>query len=110
MTCIPSFGNETIDAQEPLRRPAAQVVNAAMSVETSKPYNGGANSLNSYREVKRRSRAVQVPPSAKFPVCLSDIVMREQDETWQGSRCFSEPKMNKIYNEKRAREIDGPIG
>ena len=61
------------------------------------------------REIKRRSRVVQVFPSAGSLVRLAGAVMCEQDEVWQGSRYFSEARMNELYDEGRACGIDGPI-
>lgn len=42
------------------------------------------------REIKRRSRVVQVFPSTGSLVRLAGAVMCEQDEIWQESRYFSE--------------------
>lgn len=42
------------------------------------------------REIKRRSRVVQVFPSTGSLVRLAGAVMSEQDEIWQESRYFSE--------------------
>ena len=35
--------------------------------------------------------------------------MCEQDEVWQESRYFSEAKMGELYDEGRARGIDGTV-
>ena len=59
------------------------------------------------REIKRRSRVVQVFPSTASPVRLAGAVMCEQDEIRQGSRYFSETKMNELYDEGRGRGTDG---
>ena len=56
------------------------------------------------RETKRRSRVVQVFPSAKSLVRLAGAVMCEQDEIWLESRYFSEAKMNELYNERGPRD------
>ena len=61
------------------------------------------------REIKRRSRVVQVFPSTGSLVRLAGAVMCEQDEMRQESRCFSEAKMNELYDERRAHGIDGPV-
>lgn len=61
------------------------------------------------REIKRRSRVVQVFPSTGSLVRLAGAVMCEQDEVWQGSRYFSEARMNELYDEGRTRGIDGPV-
>ena len=61
------------------------------------------------REIKRRSRVVQVFPSTGSLVRLAGAVMCEQDETWQESRYFSEERMNELYDEGRTRGIDGPV-
>ena len=52
---------------------------------------------------------VQVFPSAGSLVRLAGAVMCEQDEVWQGSRYFSEARMNELYDEGRACGTDGPI-
>ena len=57
------------------------------------------------REIKRRSRVVQVFPSTASPVRLAGAVMCGQDEIWQGSRYFSEARVDELYDEGRG--IDG---
>lgn len=54
------------------------------------------------REIKRRSRVVQVFPSTGSLVRLAGAVMCEQDEIWQESRYFSEARMNELYDEGAA--------
>lgn len=49
------------------------------------------------REIKRRSRVVQVFPSTKSLERLVGAVMCEQDEEWAGSRYFSQEKMSELY-------------
>ena len=61
------------------------------------------------REIKRRSRVVQVFPSTGSLVRLAGAVMCEQDEIWQESRYFSEVRMNELYDDGRTREIDGSV-
>ena len=61
------------------------------------------------REIKRRSRVVQVFPSIKSLVRLAGAVMCEQDEVWQESRYFSEAKMAELYDEGRPSGIEGPV-
>lgn len=61
------------------------------------------------REIKRRSRVVQVFPSTGSLVRLAGAVMCEQDETWQESRYFSEERMNELYDEGRTHGIVGPV-
>ena len=61
------------------------------------------------REIKRRSRVVQVFPSTGSLVRIAGAVMREQDEMWQESRYFSEAKMGELYDEGRTRGIDGHV-
>jgi putative transposase len=54
------------------------------------------------REIKRRSRVVQVFPSVKSLERLVGAVMCEQDEIWSDSRYFSEEKMSELYEEHEA--------
>ena len=61
------------------------------------------------REIKRRPRVVQVFPSTASPVRLAGAVMCEQDEIRQGSRYFSEARMNELYDEGRGRGTDGTV-
>lgn len=61
------------------------------------------------REIKRRSRVVQVFPSTGSLVRLAGAVMCEQDEIWQESRYFSEARMNELYDDGRTRGIDGTV-
>ncbi len=56
------------------------------------------------RETRRRSRVVQVFPSAKSLERLVGAVMCDQDEEWQASRYFSENKMAQLYD-KRLSEL-----
>ena len=69
--------------------------------------NNGQERTN--REIKRRSRVVQAFPSTASLVRLAGAVMREQDETWQESRYFSEAKMRELYDEGRTRGLDGTV-
>lgn len=50
------------------------------------------------REIKRRSRVVQVFPSESSLLRLVGAVMCDQAETWSGSRCFSERKMAEMHD------------
>jgi len=50
------------------------------------------------REIKRRSRVVQVFPSMKSLERLVGAVMCDEDEGWQESRYFSEKKMAQLYD------------
>ena len=61
------------------------------------------------REIKRRSRVVQVFPSVKPLVRLAGAVMCEQDKASEKSRCFSEAKMVEPYGENRRRGVEGPV-
>ena len=54
------------------------------------------------REIKRRSRVVQVFPSEESLERLVGAVMCEQDETWSESRYFALDKMQELYDESRA--------
>lgn len=51
------------------------------------------------REIKRRSRMVQVFTSTGLLVRLVGAVMRARDETWQKTRCFSEARTSDRYDE-----------
>ncbi|MBR3158028.1 MAG: IS256 family transposase [Atopobiaceae bacterium] len=59
------------------------------------------------RELKRRSRVVQVFPSTKALERLVGAVMCDQDEEWQASRYFSEKKMSELYDGRRRPEAEG---
>ena len=50
------------------------------------------------REIKRRSRVVQVFPSESSLLRLVGAVMCDQAETWSTSRCFSEMKMAEMHD------------
>ena len=52
---------------------------------------------------------MQVFPPAGSLVQLAGAVMCEQDEIWRESRYFSEERMNELYDEGRARGIDGTV-
>lgn len=51
------------------------------------------------REIKRRSRVVQVFPSVESLMRLVGAVMCEQDDEWSESRYFSEEKISELYEE-----------
>ena len=61
------------------------------------------------REIKRRSRVVQVFPSTGSPVRLAGTVMCGQDEMRQESRYFSGARMNELYDDGRTRGIDDTV-
>ncbi len=52
------------------------------------------------REIKRRSRVVQVFPSEASLTRLVGAVLCEQDEEWSGSRYFSEEKISELYEDR----------
>jgi putative transposase len=52
------------------------------------------------REIKRRSRVVQVFPSEASLTRLVGAVLCEQDEEWPGSRYFSEEKISELYEDR----------
>ena len=58
------------------------------------------------REIKRRSRVVQVFPSTKSLERLVGAVMCDEDEGWRASRYFSEKKMSELYD-GRERTVAG---
>ena len=59
------------------------------------------------REVKRRSRAVQVFPSAESLERLAGAVMFDQDEAWSEARYFSAKKMTELYDDSGASAVAG---
>lgn len=61
------------------------------------------------REIKRRSRIVQVFPSEESLKRLVGAVVCEQDEQWSGSRYFAADKIQQLYDEKRAEEPAGAV-
>lgn len=56
------------------------------------------------REIKRRSRVVQVFPSEKSLERLVGAVMCELDEQWSESRYFAYGKIQELYDKRRAAE------
>ena len=60
------------------------------------------------REIKRRSRVVQVFPSAASLERLAGAVMCDMDEEWQDARYFSKQKMDELYDESRAARAEEP--
>lgn len=67
------------------------------------------------RELKRRSRVVQVFPSIASLDRLAGAILAEQDEAWDESRYFSQAKIDELYaeatelvepEEERLREIE----
>ena len=58
------------------------------------------------REIKRRSRVVQVFPSVKSLERLAGAVMCDMDEEWQEARYFSEKRMAELYDESRAARAE----
>ena len=53
------------------------------------------------REIKRRSRVVQVFPSEKSLLGLAGAVMCDQDEAWSEARYFSAAKMAELHDEQK---------
>ena len=62
------------------------------------------------REIKRRSRVVQVFPSVASLERLAGAVMCDQDEEWSRSRYFSERVMSELPDEPGARQAAAPTG
>lgn len=60
------------------------------------------------REIKRRSRVVQVFPSERSLERLVGAVMCEQDEQRSASRYFAYDKMQEPYDERRRKEPEAP--
>lgn len=60
------------------------------------------------REIKRRSRVVQVFPSVASLEGLAVAVMCDMDEEWQDARYFSKRKMDELYDESRAAGAEEP--
>ena len=56
------------------------------------------------REIKRRTRVVQVFPSAASLERLAGAVMCDEDEGWSRARCFSERRMAELYVPRAAPE------
>ena len=59
------------------------------------------------REIKRRSRVVQVFPSPKSLVRLVGAIMADVDDAWQQSRYFSQEKMDELWALVEKRGKDG---
>ena len=60
------------------------------------------------REIKRRSRVVQVFPSERSLERLVGAMMCEQDEQWSASQYFAYNKMQELYDERRRKEPEAP--
>ena len=60
------------------------------------------------REIKRRSRVVQVFPSERSLGRLIGAVRCEQDEQLSASRYFAYDKMQELYDERRRKEPEAP--
>lgn len=60
------------------------------------------------REIKRRSRVVQVFPSERSLERLVGAGMCEQDEQWSASRYFAYDKMQELHDERRRKEHEAP--
>ena len=58
------------------------------------------------REIKRRSRVVQVFPSTASLERLAGAVMCDQDEAWSSARYFSEQAMAELHEGGAGREAD----
>ena len=62
------------------------------------------------REIKRRSRVVQVFPSVASLERLAGAVMCEQDDLWADSRYFSEARMRELCEPRAATDKDESDG
>ncbi|MDD6651228.1 MAG: IS256 family transposase [Eggerthellales bacterium] len=60
------------------------------------------------REIKRRSRVVQVFPSEKSLLRLAGAVMCDQDEAWSEARYFSAAKMAELNDEQKPGPAEPP--
>ena len=60
------------------------------------------------REIKRRSRVVQVFPSEKSLLRLAGAVMCDQDEAWSEARYFSAAKMAELHDEQKPGPAEPP--
>lgn len=60
------------------------------------------------REIKRRSRVVQVFPSVQSLERLVGAVMCEQDDAWSDARYFSERRISELYEDRPAPEPPTP--
>ena len=60
------------------------------------------------REIKRRSRVVQVFPSEKSLLRLAGAVMCDQDEAWSEARYFSAAKMAELHDEQKPEPAEPP--
>ena len=60
------------------------------------------------REIKRRSRVVQVFPSVASLERLAGAVMCDMDEAWGDARYFSEKVMSELYDERREPSAEVP--
>lgn len=61
------------------------------------------------REIKRRSRVVQVFPSASSLERLAGAVMCDMDEAWSDARYFSEARMAELYDERQRGANGEPL-
>lgn len=59
------------------------------------------------REIKRRSRVVQVFPSEKSLLRLVGAVLCDQAEAWSDSHYFSERKMAEMHNAELRKGASG---
>ena len=58
------------------------------------------------REIKRRSRVVQVFPSVASLERLAGAAMCDQDEAWSEARYFSEKVMSELYDDGHAADAE----
>ena len=63
----------------------------------------------SNREIKRRSRVVQVFPSVKSLERLAGAVMCDQDEAWSDARYFSAARMAELYDAPDGSPAEGEV-
>ena len=61
------------------------------------------------REIERRSRGVQVVPLGQVARAPRGRRHMRAGRDTAGMRYFSEAKMDELYDDKRAHEIDGPV-
>ena len=53
------------------------------------------------RELKRRSRVVQVFPSRKLLIRMMGAVFAEMDEDWAARRWFTEESISEVFEDRR---------
>ena len=107
MVGVPMPEPESFSCSDP-KVPDAQIRNSEVIKHNWRRLRTNNLQERTNREIKRRSRVVQVFPSVQSLERLVGAVMCEQDDAWSDARYFSERRISELYEDRPAPEPPTP--